>query len=432
MINAKKVRLKVMKSSKNTANNLSVLKTSQAVVHISHSISLRQYKYWILLLHFYREALQEGVESGQDALYRVPLSKLTEYLGYEPVKNELRDDFEVLRKEPIIINILSKDGHKAQRGMGFISEWETSSKTVGFRLPSFLQEVMKGLDDAKAIFHLLHWEIFSSFNGKYEAILYKLCKDYAGEKRTPYMTIGEFRHYIGLQENEYTQFAELNRWTISKPLKVINDSIVSDIAIEVEFNRNGRKAEGLHFKVKQKQQKLSIASITETIKPTHPAFAQAKISISNDEQEDYLQKHGAELVMATIERANLYIDYKLAKGENVNIGAIYSSAFAGNWGTQYLQQKELQVKQAVKITKSKSKTPKTQVEKELSNNDKESLLQRWQDLSINEKQDYFKRALNNIPKVMKSIEQEKATIDNVMSRPLLRIELEKLLSTVAN
>ncbi|HNN29572.1 MAG TPA: hypothetical protein PKL36_11090, partial [Agitococcus sp.] len=102
------------------------------------------------------------------------------------------------------------------------------------------------------------------------------------------------------------------------------------------------------------------------------------------------------------------------------------------WGTQYLQQKELQVKQAAKITKSKSKTPKTQVEKELSNNDKESLLQRWQDLSINEKQDYFKRALNNIPKVMKSIEQEKATIDNVMSRPLLRIELEKLLSTVAN
>ena len=33
---------------------------------------------------------------------------------------------------------------------------------------------------------------------------------------------------------------------------------------------------------------------------------------------------------------------------------------------------------------------------------------------------------------MKSIEQEKATIDNAMSRPLLRIELEKLLSTVAN
>lgn len=135
--------------------------------------------------------------------------------------------------------------------------------------------------------------------------------------------------------------------------------------------------------------------------------------------------------MATIERANLYIDDKLAKGENVNIGAIYSSAFAGNWGTQYLQQKELQVKQAAKTTKSKSTPQKTQVEKELSNN-KESLLQRWQDLSINEKQDYFKRALNNIPKVMKSIEQEKATIDNAMSRPLLRIELEKLLSTVAN
>ena len=59
---------------------------------------------------------------------------------------------------------------------------------------------MKGLDDAKAIFHLLHWEIFSSFNGKYEAILYKLCKDYVGVQRTPYMSIDDFRHYIGLQD----------------------------------------------------------------------------------------------------------------------------------------------------------------------------------------------------------------------------------------
>ena len=99
--------------SSNNNNNLSILKTSQAVVHISHGITLRQYKYWILLLHFYREAYKQVPSSDFDGTYRVSISKISEYLGYEPVKAELKADFEVLRKEPIVINILSKDGHKA-------------------------------------------------------------------------------------------------------------------------------------------------------------------------------------------------------------------------------------------------------------------------------------------------------------------------------
>lgn len=419
-------------NKKNSSNTLYVLKTSQAVVHISHSITLRQYKYWVLLLHFYRESYKNNMSSSHDVFYRVPIAKLAEYLGYEPVKAELKDDFEVLRKEPIIINILSKDGHKVQRGMGFISEWEVSSKTLGFRLPSFLQDVMKGLDDAKAIFHLLHWEIFSSFNGKYEAILYKLCKDYIGVQRTPYMTIADFRQYIGLQENEYLQFAELNRWTISKPLKVINESIVSDILVDVEFKRNGRKAEGLYFKVQYKQQRVSIASITDMTQDSHPAFAQAKITIPKDEQDAYLQKYGIELVLATIERANLFVDEKQKQGETVNIGAIYSSAFSKNWGVQYLQQKQLQIKSTKQeVSDSKQKSASKDTRELPDKEDKSQLLKKWDNLTLVDKEAYFKRALNNVPKVMKSIELDKANVKNAMSRPLIRIELEKLLLMTA-
>ena len=88
--------------NKSSTNSLYILKTSQAVVHISHSITLRQYKYWILLLHFYRESYKENTIASHDVLCRVPIAKLAEYLGYEPVKAELKDDFEVLRKEPIL------------------------------------------------------------------------------------------------------------------------------------------------------------------------------------------------------------------------------------------------------------------------------------------------------------------------------------------
>ena len=76
------------------------------------------------------------------------------------------------------------------------------------------------------------------------------------------MTIADFRQYVGLQETEYTEFAELNRWTISKPVKLINESIISDISVRVEFQRKGRKVEGLYFKIEPKQQTISVGALT--------------------------------------------------------------------------------------------------------------------------------------------------------------------------
>lgn len=419
-------------------NNLSLLKTSQAVVHISHGITLRQYKYWILLLHFYREAYKQSLPSEVDGTVRIPISKISDYLGYEPVKAELRADFEVLRKEPIVINILSKDGHKAQRGMGFISEWEVSSKTVGVRLPTFLEDVMKSLDDSKAIFHLLHWEIFSSFSGKYEAIIYKLCKDYVGVQRTPYMNIADFRQYVGLQETEYPQFAELNRWTISRPVQVINESILSDITVTAEFSRKGRKVEGLYFRVAQKQQAMSVGSLADMssgMALPHPAFSEARITIPDAEQIAYLEKYSPELIQATIERANNFADEKLAKDEPVNLGAIYKSAFANKWGVQYLEQKallakEVQVKKKRTVA-AKQKQEPLSVEHAQDKDAKSKLRVQWDDLPDDLKSEYFKRALNNVPRGAKTLEAKNATIDNALDRPLLRIEIEKLLAPVS-
>lgn len=422
-----------MNSSNKAPNNnsLSILRTSQAVVHISHCITLRQYKYWILLLHFYREAYKQASASDGDGTSRVSIAKITEYLGYEPVKAELKADFEVLRKEPIVINILSKDGHKAQRGMGFISEWEISSKTVGFRLPTFLEDVMKGMDDAKAIFHLLHWEIFSSFTGKYEAIIYKLCKDYVGVQRTPYMTIAEFRQYIGLQESEYPQFAELNRWTISKPVNVINESIISDITVTVEFQRKGRKVEGLFFKIELKKQAISVGSLMNMTDMPHPAFAEARITISASEQYAYLEKYSPELIQATIARANIFADEQMAKDEPVNMGAIYKSAFANKWGVEYLEKKDQQAKVQKKPKKPASAKPTASIQQAEPAQDKKQLIvEWWSALSDEVKSDYFKRAINNLPKAMKSLEKSKATLENVMDRPLLRLEMEKFFDDV--
>jgi len=353
-----------------------VLKTPQSIVHIKHTISLRQYKYWVLLLRFYREFFELKEESNKKGFYCVPIAKISDYMGYNPMKTELKADFEALRKEPIIINFLDKDGKKATGGMGFISEWEITSKTIAFKIPSFLEEVMRGENEATRIFQLLNWSIFNSFNGKYEAIIYKLCKDYIGVGRTPYMTIAEYRDYIGLKENEYTETRDFTKRCISNPVISINKNEMSDIEVSIEFKRTGRKVEGLYFKAKERKQ----TSLPFPEFEPHKAFSFAKVAISIQDQNKYLEAMLPEEIEATIQRANEYGESIKAKGQKVQMGGIYHKAFLERWGVQYLDQHKAEKAETVKkLEARKEQDTQAQAKKTIAaqvTQDKKALFQK--------------------------------------------------------
>lgn len=306
-----------------------ITRTPQELVHIKHSISARQYKYWFLLLKAYKELIEANTQADKDGFYSVSLSDISNLMGYEPVKKELKADLEALRQQPIIINYLEKDGKPVTHGMGFLSEWKVSSTKISFKLPSFIEKVVQGDLEAKQMFLLLNWDIFNSFGGKYEAIIYKLCKDYIGVGRTPYFTVEEYRDYIGLKENEYKQFFELNRWAISKPIKNINDNEMSDILVKVVLEKKGVKVIGLHFEMEYKTTTpvLEIAPLEP-----NPAFEKSLITIPPNKQLEYLGQFSEEQIKAIIDRANDYIDKLKADGKKASVGAIYNKAFLESWG----------------------------------------------------------------------------------------------------
>lgn len=305
-------------------------KTPQELVHIKHTISVRQYKYWFLLLKAYKELIEVNTQADKDGFYSVSLSDISNLMGYEPVKKELKSDLEALRQQPIIINYLEKDGKSVTHGMGFLSEWKVSSTKISFKLPSFIEKVVQGDLEAKQMFLLLNWDIFNSFGGKYEAIIYKLCKDYIGVGRTPYFTIEEYRNYIGLNDDEYKDFKALNRRTLSEPVKNINENNSSDILVEVEFERQGRKVVGLHFTMEYKENNSQLIE-TAPIEP-NPAFEKSLITIPLDKQLEYLKQFSEDQIKAIIDRANDYIDKLKADGKKASIGAIYNKAFTESWG----------------------------------------------------------------------------------------------------
>lgn len=311
----------------------STIKTPQELVHIKHKISLRQYKVWVLLLRAYRVAYEGGAGPDENGFYHIAVSDLSAWIGYELVKGELRADLETIRKEPIIYNVLGKNGEKAMRGAGFISEWELSSNRLGFKLPGFLRDCIERLDLKSSIFQALNWSIFNSFTGKYEAVLYKLCKDYLGNGRTRPMAISDFRDYMGIREDEYTDFKRLNQWCISGPIKRINESEISDITIRADFRREARKIVAVQFFVTPKAQTVMDFG-------DDPAFRFARIAITLTQQREYLEGRSPELIELSIQRANEYALEEEKKGKDVNLGALYRKAIEEDWGKEFAVKKE--------------------------------------------------------------------------------------------
>ena len=227
---------------------------------------------------------------------------------------------------------MGKDGKKILRGAGFISEWELTANWVGFKLPSFLMESIQQLDLKNSIFQKINWEVFNSFTGKYEAILYKLCRDYVGSRRTPTLSIQEYREYMGLKDQEYAAFKDLNKFVISAPIKRINNSAAADITIEAVFKREARKAVSVQFLVTPKQQTMLDLG-------DDPAFRFARVTIALAQQKEYLANKNPEMIELSIQRANEYGEEEEKKGKAVNFGALYRKAIEEDWGTEYQSKK---------------------------------------------------------------------------------------------
>lgn len=309
-------------------SNASEIKTPQELIHIRHKVSLLQYKYWILMLRTYRELYEEGERFGSGDFCYLSMAGVAEAIGYQPKTKELEEDLEKIRQEPIFFNVLEKDGDKAKRGQGFISEWHVSSNRIGVVFPPVLRNAVENLDRKDSIFHLLNWDIFNSFSGKYEAILYKLCKDYVGVGQTKWLTVEQFRDYMGILPSEYPDFKRLNQWCISGPIKRINESELSDIVISVEFERQNRRVVKMQFSMSLKRQ--TVLDFGDD-----PAFRFAKVTISTAQQKRYLAIRGPELVELAIVRANEFAEGLEKEGKEVDLHKIYAKAITDDWGSEY-------------------------------------------------------------------------------------------------
>lgn len=412
-----------MKKEKNTSP---ILKTPQSLIHIKHNMSILQYKYWVVLLHHIKDQVTQGVEPDKHGYHYISFNEITDFLGYTPKKSEVYRDLKQLRSYAVEYNVLEKDGEKAKVVEGFLRAASVSSKRIGYVLPPIFIEAILGLDGSKNIFQLLNWEIFNSFNGKYEAIIYKLCKDYIGVGRTPYMTIEEYREYLGLKENEYSQFFRLNEKTIKKPILTINKSELSDISIKTEFKKQGRNVIGLWFLIESKSQQSFKFPELEP----NPAFMFSKINIPLERQTKYLEQYQEDQIQAIITRANDYANDVKAKGKKLNLDGIYKKAFTEGWGLENLEAQKIaegeEKKKAQRLAKIEAEKKK---KKELEVADieaqKKSVLDDFAKLSEKEKDAKINEVIENSIDMFKKIfisDYKKYKMDILAQNPMFFAE----------
>lgn len=381
--------------------DFNIVKTDQSFVHIKHNITIRQYKFWHLIIKSFGEQLENGIEPDSNGFFYQSIKEISDFIGYEVVRSELKNDLEGLRIAPIVVNYLEKDGLPAEHFMGFISEYKVLSKRVGFRLPSVIESIVRNKQQNQQMFLLLNWDIFNSFSGKYEAIIYKLCRDYVGVGRTPNFTLEKYREYMGVEDNEYKEFKELNRWVIKKPVGELNKSELCDIEIDVVFEKKGRSVVGLYFKVKYARQNLLELPLTLE----DSAFKDALINIPILDQRKYLDQFDSKEIHASISRANAYIEDLKSKNKEVKIGAIYHKAISERWGLTELEEEKLKEReQEEKIRKqnlAKQKKKEQELEAAKRKEQDEKLLTDFLLLDDMTKHNLILKMIENFKKIKK-------------------------------
>ncbi len=201
------------------------------------------------------------------------------------------------------------------------------------------------------------------------------------------MPITVFREYMGLRENEYAEFKDLNKFVISGPIRKINESNVADIEIDVEMSKESRRVVGLQFLVKRKNQ-MDLGFGDD------PAFANARITIALAQQQKYLSEKSAEEIALAIERANDYAAAQEAKGEEVNLGALYQTAIMRGWGVEQKAKLEVAAKtieKKVKAEKVKESVKEQEIKAEQDRNHlRKSAKERFESMDIAEQSNLVK------------------------------------------
>ncbi|MFW9880320.1 MAG: RepB family plasmid replication initiator protein [Candidatus Thorarchaeota archaeon] len=224
------------------SNKKEVIKHS-AAIQISNVVNLLQRRAWNILLANAFDDL------GNKDEFEIPLRKLCSILKYDSrndkhLKQLLRDLVDI----KVEWNVLHKDNIE----WGIAVLLAQAQIINGLLIYGYAPILRKRLHNP-AMYAKINLSLQNKFDSKHSLALYELFVDYYNYKKeygtTPFINVDEFRKLLGLKDNEYKVFGDLNKWVIKKAVKEIN--LKTDLFVTVHYKRENRKITALKFSIEK-------------------------------------------------------------------------------------------------------------------------------------------------------------------------------------
>ncbi len=289
------------------------LKKHAATIHCSNALSLLQRKITnALLYHAYPELmLQEEHE--------ITVKQLCKLIGYQGNNHAvIKEALKELLSTVIEWNLIND-----KTGM---EDWTASSILASVSLQGPLcyyaySPRMKQLLHSPSMFGRIDLFIQSQFRSSYGLALYENCIRYRGLPFTKWIEMATFRKLMGVPHDKYSIFRDFKKRVLDKSVEEVNT--YSDLLVEAEVQREGRRVSKLRFSLKERPKRRRIGSSQAT--PTFSKVEESELiarlietyHFSKKQAPQVLKKYRAELIlekMALIEKSH---NYKLGKIKNL-------------------------------------------------------------------------------------------------------------------
>lgn len=217
-------------------------------IHTSGDLSLLERKTAnVLLLNAYQHLLTRRT-------HKIPVPLLCAMLGYDSNDvDKLKEALRKLASTTIEFNVM-EDGKEAWQVMSMISFGEIKGGVCTYRYDEYLAERFYDPE----IYATINLAVQRKFESGYALTLYENCLRYKAVGSTGWWDIERFRNIMGATAPMYDEFKNLSRVVITKPVEHINR--VSDIRIEPEYKKTGRRVTGVRFAITESPQQSLLSS----------------------------------------------------------------------------------------------------------------------------------------------------------------------------
>jgi hypothetical protein len=215
-----------------------------AAIHIGSNITLLQRRAWnVLLAHAYDDLPAEEE-------YRIRVNYLMQTLEFDS-KNEdyLKEALKALTTCGVEWNVLDKD---AEEEWGVTTLLAQAKIQRGICTYAYSPELRRRLHNPR-IYTRISLSMQNKFESKHAQALWEVCVDYLGTGRdygeTPFIPLEKYRQLMGVSEEKYPRFKDLNLYVIKASVNEIDR--VTDFRVTVEYQRESRKVVAVKFKVRR-------------------------------------------------------------------------------------------------------------------------------------------------------------------------------------